>query len=280
MSIMASKCCAVGLFLVLLFWDVHCYPYQQAYRMGQVYPRTSTLYGPLVKPSQSDTYTQYFLKHEPITSGSSLPGPVDSRSPIDGCSNLGSQCLAPLKTDASPYVIPQAPEQTGCRSAGLVYPSYLPLPPLCESSPSKFQAGDISHFESVYEHGNSQSEFEDQRFPLPEGAVEAGSIPAPLPATIARSKVIRPEPSQEDFEDNYSELFITGKFPAGTITNLKTKYEHGNDQWSAAGFVQYRPAPVQYRPAPVQYRPAPVQYRPASRTRFCANLDPAVSWLC
>lgn len=218
--------------------------------MGQVYPGTSTLYGPPVKPSQINTYTRYFLKHEPISSGSSLPGPVESRSPIDGGSNLGIQSFAPLKTTASPYLVPQAPEQTGCLSAGVAYPSFLPLPPLCQSSPSNFQAGEISHFESVYEHGNSQSEFEDQRFPLPEGAVEAGSIPAPLPATIAPplSKVIRPEPSQEDLEANYGELFITRKFPAGIITHLRTTYDHGNDQWSSAGFVSYRPAPVQYRP--------------------------------
>ncbi|CAB1339849.1 unnamed protein product [Coregonus sp. 'balchen'] len=239
MGIMAAKCCAGGLFLVLLFWGVHCYPYQQAYKTGPVYRRPPTLYGPPVKPSQNDAYARYYFltkQRDPTGSGSSLPGPVESGHPIEGGSSPVVQSFALQKTAASPHLVP---EQTRCVPAGTTHPSTLPLRPLCESPPIKFQAGDISHFESVYEHGNSQSESEDQQFPLPE--VEAGSIPAPLPAIIAPPlpRVHRPEPSKEGLEANYGELFIAGKFPAGTITHFRTNYAHGNEQWSSAGFVRF-----------------------------------------
>ncbi|KAK6297760.1 hypothetical protein J4Q44_G00323430 [Coregonus suidteri] len=239
---------AAGLLLVLLFCGVHCYPYQQAYRMGSFRLRAPSPHDPpdydpvAVDPSHSGPYSL-----------SKLPGPVESGSDV-GVSSPSVQRSAPnsykaaQKTAASPYLIPQAPEQTGCVPSGTTDPSILPLRPLCEPPPRKFQAGDISHFESVYEHGNSQSESEDQQFPLPE--VEAGSIPAPLPATIASPlpRVLRPEPSQEGLEANYGELFIAGKFPAGTITHFRTNYEHGNNQWRSAGFIRYYPAPVTYKP--------------------------------
>ncbi|KAK6297761.1 hypothetical protein J4Q44_G00323440 [Coregonus suidteri] len=161
MGIMAAKCCAGGLFLVLLFWGVHCYPYQQAYKTGPVYRRPPTLYGPPVKPSQNDAYARYYFltkQRDPTGSGSSLPGPVESGHPIEGGSSPGVQSFALQKTAASPHLVP---EQTRCVPAGTTHPSTLPLRPLCESPPIKFQAGDISHFESVYEHGNSQK-FIDQ----------------------------------------------------------------------------------------------------------------------
>ncbi|XP_041709152.2 E3 ubiquitin-protein ligase RNF12-B [Coregonus clupeaformis] len=42
----------------------------------------------------------------------------------------------------------------------------------------EFQAGEISHFERVYEHGNSRSETDEHMLPPPKGEAE-GSIPVP-----------------------------------------------------------------------------------------------------
>lgn len=67
--------------------------------------------------------------------------------------------------------------------------------------PRKFQAGELSHSASIYEHGSSQSERADQWFtpPLPE---EAGSIPDPVKIAQSLPSFLKPEPSQEEFMAN------------------------------------------------------------------------------
>ncbi|CAB1342649.1 unnamed protein product [Coregonus sp. 'balchen'] len=105
----------------------------------------------------------------------------------------------------------------------------FPQPPLCEflpPPPRKFQAGELSHFASIYEHGSSQSEPADQWFP-PNLFLKRQALFQTL---------LKPEPSQEGFTAKYDELFVTGAFPADT-----TDHEHGNDQWRSANLVQYLP---------------------------------------
>ncbi|KAL0963153.1 hypothetical protein UPYG_G00350410 [Umbra pygmaea] len=114
---------------------------------------------------------------------------------------------------------------------------------------SEFRAGDISNFESVFERGSSQSESEEQPFPLslPEGVVEGGGV-VPVPVKVGPPKRRIPEEPSRREMDRYGELFLTNRFPAGTITHFRTGYEHGNDNWKETHFVRYNP------PALVRYQ--------------------------
>ncbi|XP_010892479.2 uncharacterized protein LOC105024315 [Esox lucius] len=255
---MAAKRLSGVISLVLLSLGVHCYPYHAVYKTGSAFKHPHyhqdqdhySSHYPLPDKEDGDS-DEWAAELQPAQAGSVrqpfYPGPF--KQPTDNSPDSSPEEAAELIPVFSTAIQKTGSLRDPWPHAAKRVPAQwvdLRIRPLLHSN---FQAGDIANVKSVYEHGNSLTESEEQRFPMTnhEGGVE-GDFPVPVKVGPPK-RPVSVEPSHADLEDRYGELFITRRFPAGTITHFRTGYELGKDEWRETHFVRYNPPKlVQYMP--------------------------------
>lgn len=103
--------------------------------------------------------------------------------------------------------------------------------------PPAFQGGELSRMEKAYEHGNSESETETQGFeshyPAAEGFYDDLFMTDNLPL------------DQDGLWSGYPFLdymFLTSRYPPGTLTHYSTSFEHGIEHTHDVHYVKNHPA--------------------------------------
>ncbi|KAJ8007318.1 hypothetical protein DPEC_G00116290 [Dallia pectoralis] len=183
MSDMAANRLSGVICLVLLSVVVHCYPYGEAYKTVVKHPTNrghflSRYPYPDKEDGDSDDKP---VALESVQEGSLLrsfyPRAFEESSNNGlGPSPEGADGQMPIlspanqKTVNSPYTWPTAIKRFPAQSVNVR---------IRRPFQSHFRAGDIANVRTVYEHGNSQTESEEQRFPAtrPEGGAD-GDFPS------------------------------------------------------------------------------------------------------
>lgn len=107
----------------------------------------------------------------------------------------------------------------------------------------EFQAGELSQFEKVLEHGKSESETEEQGSP----PRRQGFLPPPLPppGLEALSEVSTSEPQHLipnrgwiRYPFPYDYMFLTGQYPPGTVSHFSSNFEQGNNHWRDTHYIR------------------------------------------
>lgn len=126
-------------------------------------------------------------------------------------------------------------------------------PPLPPPGP-EYQAGELSHFEQAFENGDYQTETEEQGFfPSMQKSAGQGFTSQPQPEFVGGSWGTFP----------YDYMFLTGQYPAGTVSHFSSSNEQGNDNWQDIHYVRYHypynTSPAQQTETAVTYPSAPVK---------------------
>ncbi|XP_071313719.1 mucin-1-like [Trachinotus anak] len=202
-------------------------------------------YQPVPQPEPSFSQPARRRPAAPVSSSSS-PRPVEL-----GHSGSAGAPFQPAPRDINWAVAPpsifsgeEMPHGTNVDSSSAAYVS----PPLPPPGPM-YQAGELSHFEESYEHGDFQRETEEQGFlpppppppfPVHESSGESyTSPPRPVPGPGGRW----------GFYPYYDYMFLTGQYPPGTVTHASSSFEQGADHWQDAHYVRdyfpQTPGPVE-----------------------------------
>lgn len=105
----------------------------------------------------------------------------------------------------------------------------------------EYVAGELAHYEENLEHGDYESETEEQGPP---------SGPPPVAMSSGSSFTSEPRPDVRGWRvyPYYDYLFLTGQYPPGTVSHASSSYEHGSDSWHDAHYVRdyapYYPGPT------------------------------------
>ncbi|CAK6971953.1 protein PRRC2A-like [Scomber scombrus] len=152
-------------------------------------------------------------------------------------------CCLPLKQDMNWAVAPLSVSAGMERSAGTPgVGSSGPVnvsPPIYPPPPPAYQAGELSHLEEAFEHGDYETETEDQGFYPP---------PLPMQASAGQAFTSQPLPGPGlgrywgGGYPYYDYMFLTGQYPPGTYTHLSFNQEQGMDNWEDAHYRRYYPA--------------------------------------
>lgn len=96
---------------------------------------------------------------------------------------------------------------------------------------SQYQAGELSTYEGVMEHGTSDRE-----------TTEQGFMPPPVKRFAGRGRTSPPRPEFGGYLPfplyYYDFRFLTGQYPPGTYTHASNSYEQGRDSWQDAHYVR------------------------------------------
>lgn len=113
-------------------------------------------------------------------------------------------------------------------------------PPIYPPPPPAYQAGELSHLEEDFEHGNYETETKDQGF-----------YPPPMQASIGQAFTRQPLPGPgmgrywggyRGSYPYYEYMFLSGQYPPGTYTHLSFNKEQGMDNWEDIHYERYYPA--------------------------------------
>ncbi|KAK5864779.1 hypothetical protein PBY51_015992 [Eleginops maclovinus] len=112
---------------------------------------------------------------------------------------------------------------------------------------SNYQAGELSTYSKILEHGNSETETEELDWlpppppPMPENAEQGSSRPG-----------LTSEPQPDTYTGPfkfYDSYFLNGQYPQGTVSFSSNTYEQGRDSFQDVHYVRdyfpNNPAPVQ-----------------------------------
>ncbi|CAK6971955.1 Hypothetical predicted protein [Scomber scombrus] len=145
--------------------------------------------------------------------------------------------VAPLSVSAG---MERSAGTPGVGSSGPVNVS----PPIYPPPPPAYQAGELSHLEEAFEHGDYETETEDQGF----------YAPPPLPMQASAGQAFTSQPltgsglgrywggGYRGGYPYYDYMFLTGQYPPGTYTHLSFNQEQGMDNWEDAHYRRYYPA--------------------------------------
>ncbi|XP_059202503.1 uncharacterized protein LOC131981975 [Centropristis striata] len=229
----------------LLVVDICCLPVQKGSGPGASYDSSYTNAGPSFDsyqgapsdysssgsgmpnygPSQGGSTQYYQAAPQPMPSVPQSASPAQSGAAFQSAPREISWAVAPLSLSGD------AEMSAGARAAASG-PGALPPGPV-------YQAGDLSHFESSIEHGNSERETEEQGWLpppppyMPESEESAGESFIGQPETDSNMGGIwGPYPS-------YNYMFLTGQYPAGTYTHGSSSFEHGSDSSQEDHYERY-----------------------------------------
>ncbi|XP_034399794.1 MAPK-interacting and spindle-stabilizing protein-like [Cyclopterus lumpus] len=131
---------------------------------------------------------------------------------------------------------------------------YEELDPFFPTGPM-YQAGELSHFEKSFEHGDNERETEEQGRLSPPPFYEqeyAGQSFTSQPqqhGNIGESWGPNPFPGPYPFSGPYPYfdfMFMTGQYPPGTVSHASNSYEQGRDYWEDVHYVRDgQPGPQQ-----------------------------------
>nr|XP_019947101.1 PREDICTED: uncharacterized protein LOC109632318 [Paralichthys olivaceus] len=101
-------------------------------------------------------------------------------------------------------------------------------------APPQFQAGELSHAETSYENGDYESETEEQGIPPPPAGVAVADGPVTngeLKSVPGGGWVVYPYP--------IGYMFLTGRYPPGTLSHSRNSFEKGRDSWHDTHNIRY-----------------------------------------
>lgn len=165
--------------------------------------------------------------------------------------SYNSNFMASAPESSSVASLSGSASSLGPEYVGKVPPPLFPRPP---PPLPKFQAGELTHFESTFEHAQDERESVDQGQPPWHRKDEEASLqPAPLP--FAKPEMLRPVPRPFPFPPSYHYYdqhyhLLSGRLPPGTLTHYQSDHEHGRDYWKNVHYKRYddplAPQPQQY----------------------------------
>ncbi|GLD59615.1 uncharacterized protein AKAME5_001160200 [Lates japonicus] len=102
--------------------------------------------------------------------------------------------------------------------------------------PPVYQAGELSHAENLYEHGDYFRETEEQGFQPPPPVVHAVGGP-----TVGRhaSPGLPSDQGHYNPYPYYDYRLLTGQYPPGTYTHFSSSFEQGRDYWEDSHYLRY-----------------------------------------
>lgn len=104
-----------------------------------------------------------------------------------------------------------------------------------------FQAGELSKYESIFEHGNEERETEGDGF-MPHYSFPSQGFwkfPAVFPFAGRR------HPSSPRPEPNINDPFLPAQIP-GAFSHFRSKYETGGDYWDEMGYGRFNYPKAEY----------------------------------
>ncbi|XP_044024714.1 uncharacterized protein LOC122862907 isoform X2 [Siniperca chuatsi] len=227
---MMAVCVMSGaLLLVMLVGVNYSYPVKQAPRTEPSYPQPSV---------QREAAASY--------SSNSFAAPVQSG--YVSSSSAGRSSLRPSSTQDIAWAVappslsgegPPARPSTGQfapSNSAPQPPDYSNVSPLGLFRP-EYQAGEMSHLEKNYEHGNYESETEELGFQPPPPGVQVA-------AGYASTSQLQPSGLGAIWvEYPYDYMFLTGQYPPGTVSHFSSSFEQGRDHWQDTHYKRdYYPA--------------------------------------
>lgn len=135
--------------------------------------------------------------------------------------------------NSNAFVAPVQSEYAGSSSTGSFYthPGYVSPP---DPYVPQYQAGELSQYEEVFEHGDSESETDEQVPPPPPGAQAFNE------GSTRERPQSRPGGRLAPY---YDYMFLTGQYPPGTFSHSSSSFEQGNDYWQDDHYIRdYFPA--------------------------------------
>ncbi|TNN88254.1 hypothetical protein EYF80_001470 [Liparis tanakae] len=112
-----------------------------------------------------------------------------------------------------------------------------------------YEAGELSHFETSFEHGDNERETEEQgRLPPPqfyeqEYAGQSFNSQPQQHGNLGESWGPDPFPFPGPYPfsgpyPNFDFMFLTGQYPPGTVSHASNSYEQGRDYWEDVHYVR------------------------------------------
>ncbi|XP_067427709.1 uncharacterized protein [Thunnus thynnus] len=235
-------------------------------------------YQPSVPNQPTASYSSNsFAQPAPSGSVSSFPAGLAQPSSFQPAPKDIAWVVAP----PHPFSGEEASERPEASSFVSRKPAPAPLGPSNVSPPGPppppvFQAGELSHMENIYEHGNFESETEDTGFqPPPPGvqvSAEQGFTSEPQPSGLGRGLVGYP---------HYDYMFLTGQYPPGTVTHYSSSFEQGRDHWQDAHYIRYHypssPSTQQVKIFPTEPAAPQVMKQPSQPTQPRRFVQPHLS---
>ncbi|XP_035851219.1 leucine-rich repeat extensin-like protein 2 isoform X2 [Sander lucioperca] len=122
-----------------------------------------------------------------------------------------------------------------------------------DSSLPQYQAGELIQEQKSFEHGNSESETEEQGSIPPPPFVYAAPPPQGFNGGLVPSGLVPyPYPNPYPY---YDYMFLTGQYPPGTYTYTSNSFEQGRDSWENARYTRDNyPSTQQAKNIPYKHR--------------------------
>lgn len=114
-------------------------------------------------------------------------------------------------------------------------PPLIPVP--------QFRAGELSKFEKVLEHGNSESETEEQGSPPRYQGPFPPQLPPPglerlTEVSTGEPQSLIPNRGSIWYPFPYDYMFLTGQYPPGTVSHFSSDFERGNNHWRNDHYIR------------------------------------------
>ena len=145
-------------------------------------------------------------------------------------------CLVDISTAEMHWAVPPSTlgeeRASGTRVAAFSGPEDV-SPPLPPPGPM-YHAGELSQYESAFEHGDYETETEEQGY-MP---------PPPMQAASAAEQGYTSPPEPQGgywgpYPPYYDYMFLMGLYPPGTVTHASNSYEQGSDNWEDVHYERY-----------------------------------------
>ncbi|XP_068451561.1 annexin A7-like [Clinocottus analis] len=277
--------------IFLLVVDVCCFPYKKGSNPGAFYGSSypnaaptldlgsyqaapSGQFSPAAQPVSSVPQPTGSRRLAPsVVSRASVPefsgysDPVGRRNPASAAQPGAAFQPGPRDVNWAPPSLSGSEEMSSGTPVGSSFPG--PVSPIFPPEPM-YQAGELSHFESSFDHGDNERETEEQgglvlppppfyeqgyagqgfvSQPQPDGNIGESWGPGPFPG---------PVPGPYPF---YDFMFLTGQYPPGTVSHASNSYEQGRDYWEDVHYVRDgQPGPGQQM-EPVTNSAVPQSFR-------------------
>ncbi|XP_019125402.2 uncharacterized protein LOC104926961 [Larimichthys crocea] len=197
---------------------------QNAPRREPSYPQPSERQQPAASSYSSNSFAAAHPGRASSSSaGSAWPSSSQPTSTQDIAWAVAPPSLGGTRPTARRFANKPASKPLGSSNVG---------PP---GSRPEFQAGELSSYENRFEHGNYESETEEQGFQPapPEVEVSKGRY------STSERRPLYPGRRRGHVFPYYDYMFLTGQYPQGTITHSSSSFEQGTDHWQDAHYIRY-----------------------------------------
>ncbi|CAK6962822.1 hypothetical protein KUCAC02_004220 [Scomber scombrus] len=176
----------------------------------------------------------------PYSGAGAAPYSGAGAAPYSGAGAARQPNLRDMNWAVAPLSTFSAGEERSAGAYGVGSSGPVNVSPAIYPPPPAYQAGEMSNLEEAFEHGNYETETEDQGFYSPPRPMQAF-------AGQAFTSQPRPGPGMGGYWGRYpyyDYMFVTGQYPPGTYTDFSVSNEQGLDNWEDAHYRRYYPAQV------------------------------------